>query len=89
MPQNVSQFDKPQRVRYNMDMPVSQTGTEWCAVTYGGQLISSRFRSRGGNADVEMETVKGCPYRDFRGVDGGFTYHKSVLTARLQPERST
>ena len=52
------------------------------AVTYGGQPISSRFDSGGGGADVEKEAVESSAYRDLRGDDSDFTYHKSVLTAR-------
>ena len=60
-----------------------------CAVTYGGQPISSRFDSGGGGADVEKEAVESSAYRDLHGDNSNFTYHKSVLTARLVPERST
>ncbi len=38
---------------------------------------------------MEKEAVESSAYRDLHGDDSDFTYHKSVLTARLVPERST
>ena len=43
----------------------------------------------GGDADVEKEAVKNSAHRDLHGDNSNFTYHKSVLAARLAPERLT
>ena len=59
------------------------------AVTYGGQPISSRFDSGGGGADVEKEAFAAAADPCDRGGGNGNAYHKSVLTARKPPERST
>ena len=36
---------------------------------------------------MEKEAVESSAYRDFHGDDSDFTYHKSVLTARLVPRQ--
>ena len=59
------------------------------AVTYGGWLISLRFDSKGGDADVERTGVLGTPVSGVFGLCGLHTDHKRALTARLVPERST
>ena len=43
---------------------------------------------KGGEADVEKKAAQSFAYRDFRGDCSYFTYHKSVLTARLAPRQS-
>ncbi len=42
-----------------------------------------------GGADVEKKAVESCSHRDLYGAGGAAAHHKSVLTARKPPERST
>lgn len=38
---------------------------------------------------MEKEAVESSAYRDLHGDNSNFTYHKSVLAARIAPERLT
>lgn len=60
-------------------------------VYIGGWLTDSHADTQkgGGEADVEMEAVQVAAYLGICGDNTMLTYHKSVLTARLAPERST
>lgn len=67
-----------------------------CYIT-GGQPIPSRkgvvhfpeIASKGGDADVEKTVVFDTPISGMFCTLGIHTDHKSVLTVRLAPERST
>lgn len=60
-------------------------------VYISGQLTDSQADTQkgGGEADVEREAVQVAAYLGVCGDSGMFTRHKSVLTARIGPERST
>ena len=45
--------------------------------------------SKGGEADVEKASSRLAAVLGIRGAGDALTYHKSVLTARLGPKRST
>jgi len=47
------------------------------------------IESKGGDADVEKAFIRCAAFPDVFHRVGADTYHKSVLTARLVPERST
>ena len=55
----------------------------------GGRPISSRACSGGGGADVEETAFCRAAFPDVSHRDNVDTYHKSVLTVRTAPERST
>ena len=67
-----------------------------CCIT-GGRPIPLRkgvvhfpeIVSKGGDADVEKTAVRSTPVSGVPGLLGLHTDHKSVLTVRLVPERST
>lgn len=63
------------------------------AVCSGGRLVhigGQRFLSwKGGMADVETKTDESAFDPVLDSVDVGFTDHKSLLTARMAPKRST
>ena len=69
--------------------PSSQDGQNGALLHMAVSPLNPReFSNGGGGADVEKEAVESSAYRDLRGVDSNFTYHKSVLTARLVPRQS-
>ena len=72
-----------------MDKPASQAGQIGALLHMAVSSFPRGSDSGGGGADVEKEAVESFAYRDFRGDNSDFTYHKSVLAARLQPERLT
>ena len=49
----------------------------------------SHSLAKGGEADVERTAVLGTPVSGVSGACAVHTDHKSVLTVRLAPERST
>ena len=71
--------------------------TEGRCYIKGGQPIPLRkgvvhfpeIVSRGGEADVEKAGFRPAAVLGIRGTGDALPYHKSVLTVRLEPERST
>lgn len=72
-----------------MDKPASQAGQIGALLHMAVSSFPRGSDSGGGGADVEKEAVESSAYRDLHGDNSNFTYHKSVLTARKPPERST
>ncbi len=60
-------------------------------VYIGGQLTNSHAKIERGEVivDVEMEVIQIAAYACVCGNDDMLAHHKSVLTARNSPERST
>ena len=54
-----------------------------------GVVHFPEIESKGGDADVEKTAVLGTPVSGVSGACAVHTDHKSVLTVRLVPERST
>ena len=68
-----------------MDEPASQAGRKRALL----HTAVSYSPVKGGEADVEKESNPAAAGPRARGAGDDPTYHKSVLTARLAPKRST
>ena len=75
---------------YIIKEPAGQGGTEGALLhTAVGPLNPSDFLKGGGGADVEKEAFQGYLDRGSHGLGSNAACHRSVLTARSTPERST